>query len=41
MKQIFAIFCALGIALTTLSASAADDKATIEARIVAGTAPGP
>jgi lipid-binding SYLF domain-containing protein len=33
MKQIFAIFCALGIALTTLSASAADDKATIEARI--------
>jgi lipid-binding SYLF domain-containing protein len=33
MKQIFAIFCALGMALTTLSASAADDKATIEARI--------
>src|SRR6201996_2465114 len=33
MKQFFAIFCALGMALTTLSASAADDKATIEARI--------
>ena len=33
MKQIFAIFCALGMALTALSASAADDKATIEARI--------
>jgi SH3 domain-containing YSC84-like protein 1 len=33
MKQIFAVFCALGMALTTLSASAADDKATIEARI--------
>jgi lipid-binding SYLF domain-containing protein len=33
MKQIFAIFCALGMAFTTLSASAADDKATIEARI--------
>jgi len=33
MKQIFAIFCALGMALTTLSASAADDKPTIEARI--------
>ena len=33
MKQIFAIFCALGMAVTTLSASAADDKATIEARI--------
>src|ERR1700728_966600 len=33
MKQIFAIICALAMALTTLSASAADDKATIEARI--------
>src|SRR6202451_450145 len=33
MKQICAVFCALGMALTTLSASAADDKATIEARI--------
>src|ERR1700677_3839676 len=33
MKQIFAIFCALGMALTTLSASAADDKASLEARI--------
>src|SRR6202050_3220150 len=33
MKQIFAIFCALGMALTTLSASAADAKGTIEARI--------
>jgi lipid-binding SYLF domain-containing protein len=33
MKHLFAIFCALGMALTTLSASAADDKATIEARI--------
>ena len=33
MKQIFAVFCALGMALTTLSASAADDKATIDARI--------
>src|SRR5580698_7794624 len=33
MKQIFAIFCAFGMALATLSASAADDKATIDARI--------
>src|ERR1700679_95933 len=33
MKQIFAIFCALGMALTTLSASAADDKATLDARV--------
>src|ERR1700678_4517089 len=33
MKQIFAIICALAMALTTLSPSAADDKATIEARI--------
>src|SRR6202522_8536 len=33
MKQIFAIFCALGMALTTLSPSAANEKATIEARI--------
>src|SRR5580698_3717650 len=33
MKQIFAIFCAFGMALATLSASAADDKATIDARV--------
>ena len=34
MKQIFAVFFVLGMALTTLSANAADDKATIDARIV-------
>jgi SH3 domain-containing YSC84-like protein 1 len=33
MKKICACFCVLGVALCTLSASAADDKATIEARI--------
>ena len=33
MKQIFVIFCVVGMTLTPLSASAADDKATIEARI--------
>src|SRR5271165_4711008 len=33
MKQIFAIFCVLGMSLTPLSAFAADDKATIDARI--------
>jgi len=34
MKQIFATLCVLGMTLTTLSANAADDKATIDARIV-------
>src|SRR5271169_3937395 len=33
MKQLLAIFCVVGISLTTLSAYAADDKATIDARI--------
>src|ERR1700734_1684498 len=33
MKQIFAILCVVGISLTTLSAYAADDKATLDARI--------
>src|ERR1700727_4058194 len=33
MKQIFAILCVIGISLTTLSAYAADDKATLDARI--------
>jgi lipid-binding SYLF domain-containing protein len=32
MKQIFAILCVVGISLTTLSAYAADDKATLDAR---------
>ena len=33
MKQFFALLCVVGISLTTLSAYAADDKATIDARI--------
>ena len=33
MKQFFAVVCVVGISLTTLSAYAADDKATIDARI--------
>jgi SH3 domain-containing YSC84-like protein 1 len=33
MKQIFAIFCLFAMPLTTLSVYAADDKATIEARV--------
>src|ERR1700761_4889505 len=34
MKQILAAVCAVGLAFTTLSAGAAEDKATIDARIV-------
>jgi lipid-binding SYLF domain-containing protein len=34
MKQIFVVLCALGMTLTSLSAQAAEDKATIDARIV-------
>src|ERR1700748_370236 len=34
MKHIFAIFCGCRISLTTLSAYAADDKATLDARVV-------
>ena len=37
MKPMFAMLCALGMALTTLSASAADDKATIDARLASAT----
>src|ERR1700731_2981374 len=33
MKHIFAVLCVVGIALTTLSAYAADDKATLDAPI--------
>ena len=33
MKYIFAVLCFIGISLTTLSAYAADDKATLDARI--------
>ena len=33
MKQLLAICCVVGISLSTLSAYAADDKATIEARL--------
>src|SRR5580698_3139411 len=33
MKHIFAVLCFIGISLTTLSAYAADDKATLDARI--------
>src|ERR1700743_1482709 len=33
MKYVLAIFCAIGISLTTLSAYAADDKATLDARL--------
>jgi lipid-binding SYLF domain-containing protein len=34
MKELFAVVCAIGMTLTTMSAQAADDKATIDARIV-------
>src|SRR6266702_4810902 len=33
MKHIFAVLCVVGISLTTMSAYAADDKATLDARI--------
>src|ERR1700735_4741773 len=33
MKHIFAVLCFIGISVTTLSAYAADDKATLDARI--------
>jgi len=33
MKQLLAILCAIGMSLTPLSASAAEDKATLDARI--------
>src|SRR5258707_13336389 len=33
MKQFFAILCVVGISFTTMSAYAADDKATLDARI--------
>jgi SH3 domain-containing YSC84-like protein 1 len=33
MKHIFAVLCIIGISLTTLSAYAADDKATLDARV--------
>src|ERR1700744_4760141 len=33
MKRIFAIFCVVGMSLTALSAFAAEDKATLDARI--------
>ena len=33
MKRIFAIFCVVGMSLTALSAFAAEDKATLDARV--------
>jgi len=33
MKHLFAVLCVVGISLTTISAYAADDKATLDARI--------